>query len=360
MYPAPHQILPFGDPQPPVTDPRTLQNWSHWLRTIIGPAATVFIFVIAMLVLRHSIHHIALEDVLHHWRRLQRTPILLAIGLTVLNYALLTLYDVLALRYVGAALPYSRIAPISFSAFAIGHNLGVPSLSGGSIRYRAYSMAGLSTVQIATVVGFVSVTFGMGASLLVGMSLVMAPESTLAVLGLPPLVLRVIGAALISMPLAYLVWTRLSREPLRIRSWSLTTPSTGLAALQLLLSVVDLSLLATILYVLIPPQLDIHYFPLLGAFLLAIGAGALSNVPGGLGVFESVLLLLLHTKSTASLLGAVLAFRLIYYVAPLTLALVMIVLQALVTHGVVCGVSLGSVAAGCAVWRRKPREWWCF
>jgi phosphatidylglycerol lysyltransferase len=316
-----------------VTDARTLQNWSHWLRTIIGPAATVVVFVIAMLVLRHSIHHIALEDVLHHWRRLHRASILLAIGLTILNYALLTLYDVLALRYVGTPLPYSRIAPISFSAFAIGHNLGVPSLSGGSIRYRAYSMAGLSTVQIATVVGFVSVTFGMGASLLVGISLTNAPESTLAVLGLSPLALRGIGAALISVSLLYLLWTRISREPLRIRNWTLTTPSTGLAALQVLLSVVDLSLLATILYVLIPPQLGINYFALLGAFLLAIGAGALSNVPGGLGVFESVLLLLLHTKATASLLGAVLAFRLIYYVAPLTLALVMIVLQALATHG---------------------------
>jgi phosphatidylglycerol lysyltransferase len=316
-----------------VTDARTLQNWSHWLRTFIGPLATAVVFIIAMLVLRHSIHHLALEDVLHHWRGLHRTPIALAIALTVLNYALLTLYDVLALRYVDARLPYARVAPISFSAFAIGHNLGVPSLSGGSIRYRAYSMAGLSTVQIATVVGFVSVTFGMGAALLVGTSLIASPLSTLSVLGLAPEVLRTLGAGLIAVPLGYLLWTCISREPIRVRSWTLTTPSTGLAAAQLLLSAVDLALLAAVLYVLIPPQLGIDFFALLGAFLLAIGAGALSNVPGGLGVFESVLLLLLHTKSTASLLGAVLAFRLIYYVAPLMLALVMIAMQALATHG---------------------------
>ncbi len=287
----------------------------------------------AMLVLRHSIDHIALNDVLRHWRGLNRASILLAVGLTIVNYALLTLHDVLALRYLGLTLPYSRVAPISFSAFAIGHNLGVPSLSGGSIRYRAYSMAGLSTVQIATVVGFVSITFGIGASLLVGLSLSVAPDSTLAVLGLPDSILRVIGGALIAVPLLYLLWTRLSREPIQIRSWTLTSPTPALAATQLLLSVFDLSLLATILYVLIPPQLGIEYFPLLGAFLLAIGAGALSNVPGGLGVFESVLLLLLHTRETATLLGAVLAFRLIYYVVPLTVALVMIATQALATHG---------------------------
>jgi phosphatidylglycerol lysyltransferase len=317
-----------------VTDARTLQHWSHSLRTFVGPLLTVIVFIAAMLVLRQSIHHIALADVLRHWRKLPQAAIMLAIGLTILNYALLTLYDVLALRYVGTKLPYQRIAPISFSAFAIGHNLGVPSLSGGSIRYRAYSMAGLSTVQIATVIGFVSVTFGLGAALLVGISLTVAPESTLAVLGLSPPLLRATGVLLVCVPLIYVVWTRLSREPIRIRSWTLATPSTGLAVSQLLLAAVDLSLLAAVLYVLIPPQLGIDYFVLLGAFLLAIGAGALSNVPGGLGVFESVLVLLLHNKATATLLGAVLAFRLIYYVAPLMLALVMIATQAVATHSV--------------------------
>jgi phosphatidylglycerol lysyltransferase len=309
-----------------------LQNWSHWLRTIIGPAATIVVFIVAMFVLRQSLQHIALEDVLHHFRRLPKPAIFAAIGLTALNYMLLTLYDVLALRYVGTPLPYSRVAPISFSAFAIGHNLGVPSLSGGSIRYRAYSMAGLSTIQIATVVGFVSVTFGMGAALLVGTSLMVSPETNLAVLSLPPFALRGIGALLASVPLWYLLWTALAREPIRIRNWTLTTPTPVLAACQLLLALVDLSLLATVLYVLLPPELGIHYFTLLGAFLLAIGAGALSNVPGGLGVFESVLLLLLPSQSTATLLGAVLAFRVIYYIGPLALALVMIVAQALTTH----------------------------
>ncbi len=123
---------------------------------------------------------------------------MLAIGLTILNYALLTLYDVLALRYVGTKLPYLRVAPISFSAFAIGHNLGVPSLSGGSIRYRAYSMAGLSTVQIATVIGFVSVTFGMGASLLVGISLTNRAGIDARGARLAPPLLRAIGAVLIA------------------------------------------------------------------------------------------------------------------------------------------------------------------
>ncbi|HEY6598416.1 MAG TPA: bifunctional lysylphosphatidylglycerol flippase/synthetase MprF [Pseudomonadales bacterium] len=315
-----------------MTDVGRAHNWPHRLRTIVGPIAIALVFIAAFLVLRRSIHHITLDEVLAEWRQMPRTAILLAIGLTALNYWLLTLYDVLGLRYVGASLPYPRIAAISFSAFAIGHNLGVPSLSGGTIRYRAYSLAGLSTVQIATVIGFVSMTFGMGAALLVGVSLIFEPVASMQVLGLPPFVLRGIGVALLSIPMLYLLWTALSRHPLRIRDWTLTTPTTATASSQLLLAVVDLSLLATIFYVLLPPQLGVDYFVLLGAFLVAMGAGALSNVPGGLGVFESVLVLLLHSKPTASLLGTLLAFRLIYYIVPLVLALVLIVGETLATH----------------------------
>jgi phosphatidylglycerol lysyltransferase len=322
----------LSDPAKSVTNARAI-NWSHVLRTVIGPAATVIVFIAAMLVLRHSIHEITLKDVLIQWRTLPVTAVLIAIALTALNYTLITLYDVLALRYAGATLMYRQVMPTSFSAFAIGHNLGIPSLSGGSIRYRAYSMAGLSAIQIATVIGFVSLTFGLGATLLIGVSLLLEPNTTLANLELPPPLLRLIGAALVAVPSLYLLWSRFGTKPLRFGNWTLPIPTPRLAAAQLMLAAIDLSLLAAVLYVLLPTELGIGYWRLLGAFLLAIGAGAVSNVPGGLGVFESVLLLLLPNISTAPLLGAVLAFRLIYYVAPLTVALVLIVAQALTIHG---------------------------
>jgi len=315
-----------------VTNTRAI-NWSYVLRAVVGPAVTVVVFIAAMLVLRHSIHELSLKDVLAQWRALPGTVLLLAMSLTVVNYTVLTMYDVLALRYAGAKLSLRQVMPTSFSAFAIGHNLGIPSLSGGSIRYRAYSMAGLSTIQIATVVGFISFTFGLGATLLIAVSLLLEPNTTLAILALPPPLLRAIGASLACVPLFYLLWSRFGTKSLRFGNWTLPIPTPGLAAAQLALAIVDLSLLAGILYVLLPADLGIGYWRLLGAFLLAIGAGAVSNVPGGLGVFESVLLLLLPNISAAPLLGAVLAFRLIYYVAPLTVALVLITTQALTIHG---------------------------
>jgi phosphatidylglycerol lysyltransferase len=289
-------------------------------------------FVVALLVLRHNLARIGLPEVLEQWRTVSLRAVLGAVALTALNYLLLTVYDVLALRYVDARLPYRQVAPTSFTAFAIGHNLGIPSLTGGSIRYRAYALAGLSTPQIATVIGFVALTFGLGAAFLIGVSLLLEPDAALPYSAAPPLLLRSVGVALIAAPLTYLAANYWRRQPWQWRNWTLPIPGLRLALAQLFVAVIDLSLLVGVLYVLLPDALAITYWRLLGAFLLAIGIGAISNVPGGIGVFESVLVLLLHDVDAAALLGAILTFRLVYYVAPLICALALITLQAVATH----------------------------
>src|SRR5580658_8496424 len=91
---------------------------------------------------------------------------------TLGGYGCLTLYDALAVRFAGARVPYPRVALISFMGYAIGHNVGLNTLSGGAIRYRAYTALGLGAKQIATIIAFGSVTFLLGAGLLLGLSLV--------------------------------------------------------------------------------------------------------------------------------------------------------------------------------------------
>ncbi len=74
---------------------------------------------------------------------------------------------------------------------------------------------------------------------------------------------------------------------------------------------------SSVLYVLLHASADIGFLPFLGAFLLAMVAGVVSNVPGAVGVFESAMLLLLPDIPAATLLGSILAYRLIYYLIPL-------------------------------------------
>src|SRR5271169_2880913 len=111
------------------------------------------------------------RDILKHVHAISNTKVLRAAIFTCAGYGSLTLYDALAVRFAGARVPYPRVALISFMGYAIGHNVGMNTLSGGAIRYRAYSALGLGAKQIATIIGFGSVTFLLGAGFLLGLSL---------------------------------------------------------------------------------------------------------------------------------------------------------------------------------------------
>src|SRR6202011_781494 len=106
-----------------------------------------------------------------HVDAIPKSRFLAAVALAATGYSCLTLYDALGLRFAGARVPYPRLALISFMGYAIGHNVGLNTLSGGAIRYRAYSPLGLTAKQIATIIAFGSVTFLLGAGLLLGLSL---------------------------------------------------------------------------------------------------------------------------------------------------------------------------------------------
>lgn len=71
-----------------------------------------------------------------------------------------------------------------------------------------------------------------------------------------------------------------------------------------------------------PAKLD---YPLvLGVLLISAIAGVLTHIPAGLGVLEAVFIALLqHEASRGSLLAGLIAYRAIYFIVPLLIALVM-------------------------------------
>ena len=96
------------------------------------------------------------------------------------------------------------------------------------------------------------------------------------------------------------------------------------AAAQTLLGAIDLMLMSAVIYVLLPTNIGTDFFAYLGVFAAALVAGVISHVPGGIGVFESVMLLGLPEVPAASLLSAILMFRCIYYLVPLSLAAIVL------------------------------------
>ena len=250
--------------------------------------------------------------------------LLAAVLLACAGYGSLTLYDALGLHFAGVRVPYPRLALISFMGYAIGHNVGLNTLSGGAIRYRAYSPLGLSAKQIGTVIAFGTLTFVLGAAVLLGLSLLTQSRLSGSVLHVHSWLVVLAGCILLSAVAAYL-WLACSRhESLRYRKLVIPVPTWRIAVAQIAVACTDLLCAAGVLYVLLPPQAAIGFAAFAGLYLIAIAAGVLSNVPGGVGVFESVLLLIFHAVPPDHLLGALLAYRIIYYFGPFAVALALL------------------------------------
>jgi phosphatidylglycerol lysyltransferase len=249
-----------------------------------------------------------------------------------LSYAALVNYDRLALEYLCETQPLAKVMAISFTAFAIGHNVGIAALSGGSIRYRAYARLGISALRIAKIIGFCSVTFALGASLLLGLALLFEPASMLALLGLPAVLLKCAAVVLLVLPIAYMGGSRIGGNVLRLRGWRMAWPSPSICIQQCVFACLELLFAAGVLYVMLPEALGLSFANLLGAYLIAVGLGVVSNVPGGLGVIEGMLLLLLPDVSKATLLSAIVAYRIIYYLIPLSVALMLLAAQEIAVH----------------------------
>jgi phosphatidylglycerol lysyltransferase len=301
---------------------------AHPVTTHKVPAWTTFLgialFGLALFWLHHLLGQYRWQDILNHVHAISTAHLLRAGLFTLAGYGCLTLYDALAVRFAGAHVPYPRIALISFMGYAIGHNVGLNTLSGGAVRYRAYSALGLGAKQIATIIAFGSVTFLLGAGLLLGLSLLTQAGISGSVLHVHASLAMLAGGVLLAIVAAYLWLVCTRHEPLRYRRIVIPVPKPRIAFAQVAVACADLLCAASVLYVLLPPQAAMSFGAFAGIYLIAIAAGVISNVPGGIGVFEAVLLVLLQSVPKGSLLGALVAYRAIYYFVPFGVALALL------------------------------------
>lgn len=296
-----------------------------WLRWV-GPALGVAVFALALWALHRSLAEYHLRELAAAVASVPAGRRWAAAALTAANYLVLTGYDALALRYAQAPLPYRRIALASFLGYAVANNTGSLSLlAAGGVRYRLYAAWGLSAGQVAQVVGFCTATFWIGFLALGGAFFLAEPSALAHLPGLTPAAVRLLGALLLGSAAAYLAASAARRADLRLKRWTLRVPPPGLALGQLAVSAADWVVAAAVLYALLPAEPRLSFSVLLGMFLLAQVAGLVSTVPGGLGVFEGAMLLLLVPFSGAkALVGPLVAFRAIYYLLPLAAALVLL------------------------------------
>ena len=291
---------------------------------LLGPALGLGLFIVALWIVHHELRRFHYRDVLNYVRQIPTLHLALAMLLTLINYAVMTGYDQLAIRFIRHPLRWGRTMLAAFISCAFSNNVGLSILGASAVRYRMYASWGLSGLEIGTVVAFSTVTFHLGLCAAVGSLLLLYPPTLVSDFPLKAALFRPLGAILLACAAIYLLLCLLHRKSVRIKGFEFKLPSPRMAGLQLALSSMDWVLAGTVLYVLLPADAQIPFPEFLGMSLLAQLVGLASQVPGGLGVFESLMLLLLSPHMDAAAAGgALVVYRLIYYLTPLAIATVL-------------------------------------
>jgi uncharacterized membrane protein YbhN (UPF0104 family) len=293
-----------------------------WRWLALGIGATIGALAIAFVY--RQVSRYSLDAVLAAMAETSPARLALAAFFVAMSYLMLTFFDALGIRYAGKSVPYRQVALASFCSLSIGHNVGFSALSTGALRLRFYTRAGLKVGDVARVVLFCATTVGVGLLALAASVLLLARPP--AEIGLEPGTARLIGAGCLGVLLAYLGLCTLARAPLRLGYWSVPVPPPRLALLQIAVGLANFGFVAAALWQALAAATGAGYVEVVVAYVMGVVGGLISHVPGGLGVIEAAVLLILPG---AGAIGGLVLFRILYYLVPLILGVTALALAEL-------------------------------
>ncbi len=297
----------------------------------IGVALSVAIIVAAAAVLHRMLNGIDVDDVVDaviatHWQSVAMAAAFVAAG-----YFTLTFYDLYALRTIGKNdVPYRIAAIAGFTSYSVGHNLGASVFTGSAVRYRIYSAHGLDAIDVAKVCFVAGLTFWLGNAAVLGLGIAYQPEAATAIDQLPAEVNRLVAMLVLVALVAYVGWVWNGGRVIGRGAFKVTLPNGRLTLLQIAIGIVDLAFCSLAMYALLPRDPAIDFVTLGVVFVSATLLGFASHSPGGLGVFDAAMLVALHYFDREDLLASLLLFRLLYYITPFALALLVLGVRELV------------------------------
>jgi len=302
---------------------RFFQRHIGWNR--IGVFLSLAIITVAVAVLIHMLRHINTNEVMAALKATERRNIIAAAVFVAGGYFTLTFYDWFALRTIGRKeIPY-RIAALSgFTSYSIGHNIGATVFTGGAVRYRIYSAYGLDAIEVAKICFVAGLTFWLGNASVLGLGIFHSPQAAGWLDQLPVWLNRCIAGALLTVLVCYLGWVWSAPREIGRGEWKVYLPSGPSTLLQIGIGILDLGCCALAMYMLLPDEPNIGFVTLAVVFVSATLLGFASHAPGGLGVFDAAMLVALWQFDKESVLAGLLLFRLLYYVAPFVVALIIL------------------------------------
>jgi glycosyltransferase 2 family protein len=246
-------------------------------------------------------------------------------GFALVAYMLLIAYDHLALVYLRRRVDPVYVSLCAATAYAVAHMVGASVISGALVRYRAYSLKGLSKGEIGTFTAFSAFTFVCGIVVVTCIAVIAAPfVSERLSMAVPFDVSESIAKLLLGAVVIYLACSFLPLPAIGFGRLKISYPAPHIAFLQIALATAEIMAAAMVIFLALPAAGNPGFLAVAGIFALALAAALISHSPGGLGVFELLFLAGLSDMNPTDVIAALVVFRLFYFVAPFIVALAVV------------------------------------
>jgi uncharacterized membrane protein YbhN (UPF0104 family) len=296
----------------------------------IGVLLSLTIIAVAADVLFHSLRNLDVDAVIAALKATEYGDVAVAALFVAGGYFTLTFYDLFALRTIGRdEIPYRIAALAGFTSYAVGHNIGATVFTGGAVRYRIYSLYGLSAIEVAKICFVAGLTFWLGNATVLGLSVFFEPSAAGPIDQLPAWLNRLVAFLILLTLGSYLGWVWSAPREIGERQWKVRLPSGPSTLVQIGIGLCDLGCCTVAMYMLLPNEPNMGFVTLMVVFVCATMLGFASHAPGGLGVFDAAMLVALWQFQKEDLVAGLLLFRLLYYLVPFVIALTILGLREL-------------------------------
>ncbi len=289
------------------------RNLLHVLTALVA----IFLIAIAFYVLHRFTENVSLQQVMDDIRETPTRSVVLAFLTMMTSFTAIACYEMLAVRLVAPGRIRLRTAAwAGVAGFALSDAIGFHVLTGGALRYRIYSRGGIEFSSIGQIIFLSWMCLWLGVGSLIGCALAFEPQGVHQLLPIPVFALRAIGIFILIVFLAYFIWIATGSRRIAFRGMQVTLPGLRVGLLQLCAGFVDVGASAATLYVLLPADIAGSPGSFFIVYISAVILGTASHSPGGLGVFDATVIAGLGASGRPDVLGALVLYRVIYYIVP--------------------------------------------
>ena len=284
---------------------------------IINLVSLIF-FCAAIWLIKKEIDYVGADKLLEIILSAPKGALFSAILLTILNYLILSGYDFWGLKYIQKPLPYQKILPMSATSFAVSNLAGHIYASGGAVRYLFLKPLGFTKQNILMLIFFE--TLGIVLGLAVSFVLAVFLETVNGTLkSYHYLSFLYLSAFLIIMGFWFYFEEVVQKErTFKIGKFLIKAPDKNLTLWQIWVGLFDFLSMFLVFYVFLNAFIPSSLVTVFVVFTVATVLSYLSQVPAGIGVLESLFLILYtHTDTEkGAILAAFALYRVIYFFIP--------------------------------------------